>query len=90
MYELVEVAIEYDYQRGTMIFNQAGAICRYHRKYGIEQCKAISTTMENNASELLRKEAETIYDIPFRDAIGCLLYTEICTRPDILFAVGTL
>ena len=27
---------------------------------------------------------------PFSELVGCLMYVSVCTRPDIIFAVGTL
>lgn len=58
--ELVGVSIEYEDHWWSTIRNQAGAIRRCRHKYGMEQCKPISTLMEMDASALLREEAETI------------------------------
>lgn len=57
-------AIEYDDQWGSMILNQAFAICQCLHKYFMEQWKHLSTPMEKNTPALLREESETIYDIP--------------------------
>ncbi|KAL0400200.1 UNVERIFIED_CONTAM: Retrovirus-related Pol polyprotein from transposon TNT 1-94 [Sesamum radiatum] len=35
-------------------------------------------------------EREQMKDIPYASAIGSLMYAQVCTRPDIAFAVGML
>ncbi|KAL0443939.1 UNVERIFIED_CONTAM: Retrovirus-related Pol polyprotein from transposon TNT 1-94 [Sesamum latifolium] len=35
-------------------------------------------------------EREQMKDIPYASAIGSLMYAQVCTRPDIVFAVGML
>ena len=35
-------------------------------------------------------ELESMKNIPFAFAVGSLVYLEVCTKPDIVFAVGML
>ena len=35
-------------------------------------------------------ELESINNIPYASAVGSLIYLEVCTRPDIAFAMGML
>ena len=35
-------------------------------------------------------EREQMKNIPYASAVGSLMYAQVCTRPDIAFAVGTL
>ncbi|RVW27457.1 Retrovirus-related Pol polyprotein from transposon TNT 1-94 [Vitis vinifera] len=35
-------------------------------------------------------EREQMKNIPYASAVGCLMYAQVCTRPDIAFAVGML
>lgn len=72
-----------------MILNNAGEIRRCLHKYVMEQCKQLSAPIQKNASALLHKENETLYEIMYLEATGYLLYLVMFTRPDILFAVET-
>ena len=59
------------------------------KKFKLEECKAVSTPM--NQKEKLCKEdgAEKIDQTDFRKIVGCLMYLT-ATRPDILNAVSIL
>ncbi|OIT28784.1 retrovirus-related pol polyprotein from transposon tnt 1-94, partial [Nicotiana attenuata] len=59
------------------------------KKFGMENCKAMNTPM--NQKEKLRKDdgAEKVDESYFRSIIGCLMYLT-ATRPDILYAVSVL
>lgn len=59
------------------------------KKFQMEECKAVSTPM--NEKEKFSKEdgADKVDEIYFRSLIGCLMYLT-ATRPDILFAVSLL
>jgi hypothetical protein len=65
-------------------------------RFGFSNCKAVQTPM--NPKEVLSKddcpkspeEVEEMTDIPYQEAIGCLMYLSQCTRPDITFAVNKL
>lgn len=46
--------------------------------------------MEKNGVALLRTESEQADDVPYRQAIGSLLYFAKCTPSDISHAVGTV
>lgn len=65
-------------------------------KFGMKDAKAVSTPM--NASEKLSlndcatktEDIKFMQNIPYQEAIGCLMYLSQCTRPDICFAVNKL
>lgn len=59
------------------------------KKFHMEECKEMSTTM--NQKEKLCKEggADKVDETKFKELIGCLMYLTT-TRPDILNAVGML
>jgi len=59
------------------------------RKFQMEECKAVSTPM--NQKEKLSKEdgADKVDEGYYRSMIGCLMYLT-ATRPDILFVVSLL
>lgn len=46
--------------------------------------------MDKSFNELIGKESEAVQNVPFRQAIGSLMYLMVGTRPDIAFAIGKL
>jgi hypothetical protein len=57
-------------------------------RFGMDHSNANSTPLPNNLS--LGKAAIVDNKLPFQQAIGCLSYAAICTRPDIMYAVNYL
>ncbi|XP_062701949.1 uncharacterized protein LOC134285364 [Aedes albopictus] len=62
----------------------------------MSNCKPVNTAM--NVSEKLTnemcpstaEEVETMKNVPYREAVGCLMYLAQSTRPDICYAVNVL
>lgn len=46
--------------------------------------------MERNMIKFLREKSEPATNVPYREAIGSILYFTMCIRPDISYAVGVL
>ena len=65
-------------------------------KFGMEDCKPISTTLEVNQKLSKSMSPQTAEDrdymatVPYRQAVGSLMHAMIGTRPDICFAVGAV
>lgn len=57
------------------------------KKFGMENCKAASTPMEQN-SHLEKANLDDITNEPYRQLIGCLMYSTQTTRPDLCASVG--
>lgn len=53
-------------------------------------CKAVSIPMEKTSSALPKADAVPAHGVPYKDIIGSLLYSFMCSRPDIPYAVSTL
>ena len=45
-----------------------------------------------NLNQCLKNELEReqMKNIPYASAVGSLMYAQVCTRPDIAFAIGML
>lgn len=64
------------------------------RKFNMEGCKPKSTPadphtqLSKEMSPTTDEEAEEMKKVPYREAVGSLLYLATTTRPDIAYAVG--
>jgi hypothetical protein len=64
-------------------------------RFGMSAGKPVSTPMVSN-TELINKTApieeksRKMLGVPYRDAIGKLMYISVCSRPDIAVSVGIL
>jgi len=65
-------------------------------KFGMSDCNPVSTPFDYNqkiSSKMSPKtddERKEMADVPYMQAIGCLLYAAQITRPDICYAVNVL
>ena len=57
------------------------------RKYGMEECKPVSTPMITGCNLSSNDDSPTVNQLEYRSMIGSLLYLT-GTRPDIMHAVG--
>ena len=61
------------------------------KKFGFEDSKIVSTPIDPSIKLVKLKESEEelkCLDAPYREAVGCLMYLMICTRPDICLAIS--
>jgi hypothetical protein len=74
--------------------NQVSIDQRYYvenvlKKFGMDQCKPVSTPIETSTYLLpLQDEEEAVNLEEYRSAVGALNYAAMVTRPDIATAVG--
>ncbi|KAF1318371.1 Integrase catalytic core protein, partial [Globisporangium splendens] len=65
-------------------------------KFGIQDCKPVKTPQDSGLKltksmcEGVCKHDETMKGVPYRSAVGALMYLMVGTRPDLAAAVGTL
>ncbi|KAJ8725064.1 hypothetical protein PYW07_016022 [Mythimna separata] len=67
--------------------SQKQYISKILEKYGMLECKAVSTPVEMN---LRLKSGEKNDNTRYQEIIGSLMYLACCTRPDISYAVTML
>lgn len=88
--ELVEIAIVYDDQRGTLFLNQANTIRRCLTQFKTVRSKQVSSPREQNVGGAQRSDPEPITDVPYRDTIGFFTVLHDVHTADITYAAGTL
>lgn len=69
--------------------DQSAYITTILSKFNMSDCKPVSSPVECNINYVALNSDET-YDAPCRNAIGCLMYLMVCTRPDLSIAVNIL
>ena len=85
----VGMEITRDRRRKVISFSQEGYLRRVLQRFGMESCTPLVVPMES-AAKFDRLDSRERHDCPFREAIGCLNYLAIISRPDISFAVSKL
>lgn len=88
----VGMEISRDRGRKALSINQKGYITRMLQRFGMQDCKTVMTPMDPSVklTESLKEEKIVEKRFPYREAIGCLNYIAIVSRPDISFAVNVL
>ena len=57
------------------------------RRFKMEDCNKVSTPIEGYIQPGEAEAAESTL-VPYREAVGCLMYLAVVTRPDLAFAVS--
>lgn len=83
------LGIEFTRQEDAVALVQKGYIYKVLKRFGMEQCNAVSTPMDTNV-KLTSEPTEEEQKLPYRELVGCLTYLALTTRPDISFAASRL
>ncbi|CAB0019509.1 unnamed protein product, partial [Nesidiocoris tenuis] len=89
------LGVEIVQEDGKITVNQAAYVRNILQKFGMENCKPVSTPMvkEDKAADQETKDTgvpEEGPKFPYRQAVGALMYLMVSTRPDIAFSVGVV
>jgi Reverse transcriptase (RNA-dependent DNA polymerase) len=89
------LGVKVERERGRLNLSQESYIHSVLERYGMQDCKPVLTPMVQSSdlmatSQRSEIEASRMVGVPFREAIGSLLYLAIRTRPDISVAVSIL
>jgi hypothetical protein len=76
-------------QEGRAFLGQGKYTIEILKRFGMEDCKPMTTPMITNLKKLSSCESEEVNPTIYRQLIGCLMYLTN-TRPDICFVVNTL
>ena len=90
---LLGIEVKRDRETCTISLSQRSYIDAIIRHFGLEDSKPISTPMDPNSKILTSHSPSTgaqyaaMRNVPYREAVGALMYAMLGTRPDISFAV---
>ena len=85
-----------DREKGILTIDQEQYAQEVLKRFGMENCKPVSTPLPTDAKMVLsqgatsEEERREMEAVPYRQAIGSLMYLMVSTRPDIAAAVGIL
>jgi hypothetical protein len=66
------------------------------KRFGMEDCKAVGTPLDVNSKlvkltdEEYALEAQSMVDVPYKQAVGSLMYAMIATRPDLAYPISVV
>ncbi|CAB4023506.1 Hypothetical predicted protein [Paramuricea clavata] len=88
---LLGMLIKRDRKARVTTISQRNYVERVLSKFGMESCKPVSTPLEPGTKfSKLSNEDEKFDTQTYQQAIGCLTYLSVISRPDISAAVGAL
>ena len=93
---LLGIHITHDIPNRTIYLSQRQYIVNILERFGMSECKPVTTPIEPNTPLTLEmspktsEEAKEMKKIPYLVAVGSLMYLATTTRPDIAYAVGVL
>ena len=85
-----------DHDAGTVSVRQSKFLQSILAKFGMQDCKPVKTPQDpglhltKSMCEGGCKHEESMTNVPYRQAVGCLMYLMVATRPDLAAAVGVL
>lgn len=84
---ILGMKVQRNRENGELRLSQDQYIQKILDKFQMSDCKTVGTPLEQNCNNFAGGE---LYDVPFQQLIGSIMYLSVCTRPDITFAVSYL
>ena len=90
------IEIHRDRSQRTLGLSQKAYIEKVLERFGMKNCSPIVAPIAKGDKFSLKQcpqnalEQEQMKGIPYASLVGSLMYAQVCTRPDIAFAVGML
>ena len=73
-----------------LYLSQPGYVKTILRRFNMDNCHPRKLPAEPNTRLQRSSEESKAIQAPYREAVGCLMYLMLTTRPDIAFAVGQI
>ena len=83
-------------KKGTLALTQSLYIKKVLKAYGMLDSRMVSTPipahykLKSKKGLLSQDELDYMNKIPYSNAVGCLMYAMVATRPDIAYGVGVV
>ena len=93
---MLGIEVERDRKARTISFSQHAYITKILERFNLQDAKTLSRPLDPHHQLSLAqcpstvRQHEVMKGIPYREAIGSLLYAAPGTRPDVMFAVTFL
>jgi len=93
---LLGIEVRRNREKLTISLSQRSYIESIMRRFGLDALKPISTPMDPNAKLSVAQNPSTgaeyaaMCHVPYREAVGSIMYAMLGTRPDISFATTTV
>ncbi|CAJ2668438.1 unnamed protein product [Trifolium pratense] len=93
---VIGIKIHRDRNRGILGLSQEAYINKVLERFNMKNCSpSVAPNVKGDRFELSQCpqndfEREHMKNIPYASAVGSLMYAQVCTRPDIAYAVGVL
>jgi transposase InsO family protein len=93
---MLGMEVKRDRERRTGSIGQSAYINHICERFNLQDAKPLSTPMDpgehltKSQSPSTPKQIDDMRDVPYREAVGSLMYAALGTRPDITYAVTAL
>ena len=94
--KILGMEIHRDRQAGKLFVNKKKYVKKVLERFSMQKAKPVSTPLAAHFRLSLQlcpnteDEVEFMSRVPYANAVGCLMYAMICTRPDISQAVSVV
>ena len=75
-------------ENGDVVLSQKAYTGRVLRRFRMQDSCPVSTPLDRSQSVCSSNSSERAEQFPYREAVGCLNFLAVVTRPDIAYAVG--
>ncbi|KAL6320959.1 hypothetical protein AAG906_010768 [Vitis piasezkii] len=92
--KLLGMEITIDRQKGELYLSQRSYIKKVIDRFGMKDAKPVYTPMEHyfkltsSQSPSTNEEEKFMAKVPYASAVGSVMYSMVCTRPDLAHAVS--
>ncbi|KAH7849584.1 hypothetical protein Vadar_019987 [Vaccinium darrowii] len=94
--KILGIEIHRDRRAGQLRLSQSGYLQKVLQRFNLQDSKSVSTPLAAHfklsakMSPSSEDEIKRMEEVPYANAVGCLMYLMVCTRPDISHAISVV